>query len=169
MKDSIAFAVIILFIVCSSLHNTKAFENSGIELCWSWICWRWNTVVVLLVFCIHDRHISALVIMVVQETAPVGFSLTWIWDVCANCFLSMGMQDRFSVTLSSPWDCCLKLSCVGFWVQVQLSSLEWRIGNEGTIFVFKTINSVLILKANFLHLENPINYTWTWTSMKKWK
>jgi hypothetical protein len=45
--------------------------------------------------------ISALVMMVVQETAPVGCPYLNMGCVCKNCFLSMGMQDRFSVTLFS--------------------------------------------------------------------
>jgi len=45
--------------------------------------------------------ISALVMMVVQETAPVGFPYLNMGCVCKNCFLSMGMQDRFGVKLFS--------------------------------------------------------------------
>lgn len=45
------FSSIILFIYCFLIiHNTKAFKNSGIELCWSWICWWWNTVLLLVLY-----------------------------------------------------------------------------------------------------------------------
>ncbi len=70
------------------IHNTKAFENSGIELCWSWICWQWNTVV-LLVFCIHDRHICSC-----NDGCPRNCS-SWI------PLLECGMCVQ---TVSSRWD-----------------------------------------------------------------
>jgi hypothetical protein len=118
VKDSIAFAVIILFIVSSSYITQKLwkilelnfvdreFADDGIQQC----C----------LFCIHNRHICSC------NGCPRNCS-SWIPLRNVGCVCKLfpldGMQDRFSITLFS-----LRL--------LSEVVLFWFLGARATFFTY---------------------------------